>query len=156
MYVYHIYIYIYVYHINQFHSISVRILRSFICRMGESGNPVAGIYTLIKSAIFRDTVASRHHEGPMKNPLYIRAVWYWRIQREALNRTPVCREAWVSWTANEESSSTDGRNQNCAGTSDTIWSRWQFSFWLWTKRNSVVFIIKKKTVATITFLSIWK
>ena len=33
---------------------------------------------------------------------------------------------------------------------------WLFSFWLWTKLKSVWFIIIRKTVNTIIFLSIWK
>ena len=35
-------------------------------------------------------------------------------------------------------------------------SYWQYFFWLWTERKTVWFIIKKKTVTTIIFLSTWK
>ena len=37
-----------------------------------------------------------------------------------------------------------------------IRSWWQFSFWLWTQRNSVESIIRRKTINTIVFLSVWK
>ena len=37
-----------------------------------------------------------------------------------------------------------------------LWSSWQFSFWLWTKYNSVWFIDEIKTVTTIIFHQIWK
>ena len=37
-----------------------------------------------------------------------------------------------------------------------VWSQWQFSFWLWTKRNSNWLKIKRKTVTTIIFFSVWK
>ena len=33
-----------------------------------------------------------------------------------------------------------------------IWSWWQYFFWLWTKRNPVWFIIKRKIFTTIIFL----
>ena len=35
-------------------------------------------------------------------------------------------------------------------------SKWQFSFWLWTKRTFVWFIIKRKFGTMTVFLSIWK
>ena len=36
-----------------------------------------------------------------------------------------------------------------------ILSKWLFSSWSWIQRNSVGFTIKRKTVTTIIFLSIW-
>ena len=37
-----------------------------------------------------------------------------------------------------------------------IWSYWQFFVWLWTKRNPIWFIKKRKHVSAIIFLSIWE
>ena len=35
-------------------------------------------------------------------------------------------------------------------------SWWQFSFWLWTERTCVWFMIKRKTVTVVVFFSVWK
>ena len=58
----------------------------------------------------------------------------------------------------------DGNNLHCTRMNiflitlklKEIWSHWQFPFWLWSKRYSIWFVIKGKTVTTIIFLSICK
>ena len=70
------------------------------------------------------------------------------ILQDSENISSVCR-LLVSRSVHSEKPLYDSLNLK------GIWSEQQFFFSLWTKRTSFWFIIQRKTVTTILFLSIW-